>query len=585
MEISHEMEKPMKSPWKRILPILLVIVILCSVAWYLFVYDRDFTRDMLLKGARYAEETGHRNVATWLYTQAYRQSGNDETVAIELANQYLADGNYTKAEYTLSRAISNGGTAQLYIALCKVYIEQDKLLDAVAMLDGVTDAEIKAELDALRPAAPTATPAAGFYSQYITVTLEGEGEIYYTTNSEYPSLEDDGYTEPITMSLGENTIYALAVGDNGLVSPLAIYGYTIGGVIEQITLADEAMDARIREILGYSEEDTLYTSDLWTIESLSMDGDYSDWSVLSHFTGLKSLTITGASAEQLSYLSSLTTLEELSITDSTLDSTVLSAISSFPSLTRLTLSSCALSSLSGLEGATGLVYLDLTSNTVRDITALSGMTELTELYMSSNALTDLSALSSLDKLEILNVSYNSIATLDPLAECESLTYLDASHNAIGVLSGVDSLEALVTLDVSYNSLTDVDAAASIASLERLLFSNNTVLDISSLSALENLHDLDFSYNEIETLPAFAADSGLQWIDGSYNLITDLEPLRGLNELNQVIMNYNEGITSVEALAECHNLILVEINGCPVEDVSMLTEQGIIVHYNPIVDVE
>ncbi len=120
MEISHEMEKPMKSPWKRILPILLVIVILCSVAWYLFVYDRDFTRDMLLKGARYAEETGHRNVATWLYTQAYRQSGNDETVAIELANQYLADGNYTKAEYTLSRAISNGGTAQLYIALCKV---------------------------------------------------------------------------------------------------------------------------------------------------------------------------------------------------------------------------------------------------------------------------------------------------------------------------------------------------------------------------------------------------------------------------------------------------------------------------------
>ena len=37
----------MKSSLKRILPILLAILVLLSAVWYLFVYDRAFTRDLL----------------------------------------------------------------------------------------------------------------------------------------------------------------------------------------------------------------------------------------------------------------------------------------------------------------------------------------------------------------------------------------------------------------------------------------------------------------------------------------------------------------------------------------------------------
>ena len=156
---------------KRLLPILLVIVIILSCVWYLFVYDRAFTRDFLLNQARYFEERGKHNIAAWLYSSAYMQTDENENVAIELADHFKSIGNYTKAEVTLTDAIADGGSAELYIALCKTYVEQNKLLDAVTMLDNISDPAIKAQLDELRPKLPQTSAEPGAYTQYITVTL------------------------------------------------------------------------------------------------------------------------------------------------------------------------------------------------------------------------------------------------------------------------------------------------------------------------------------------------------------------------------------------------------------------------------
>ena len=184
----------MKSPLRKLAPILLSILILASLVWYGFVYDRDFTRDMLLQQARYHSESGNAALSSWFYDVAYEYSGQDESVAIELARQFKEDGNFTKAEYTLTNAISDGGTADLYVALCKTYVEQDKLQDAVNMLDNIADPEIKAQIAAMRPAAPVSEPASGFYSQYIAVNLKGsDGTMYFTTDGEYPSTSNNVY--------------------------------------------------------------------------------------------------------------------------------------------------------------------------------------------------------------------------------------------------------------------------------------------------------------------------------------------------------------------------------------------------------
>lgn len=306
----------MKKAINVIVPILLIIAILCCIGWYLFVFDRDFTRDVLLQQARHSDLNGNAKLAAWFYNLAYEHSGKDQNVAIELAEQHKADGNYTKAESTLSRAIANGGTVELYIALSKTYVEQDKLLDAALLLDKIADASIKAKLEKLRPAAPACDPMPGFFSQYISVDLATDsGTLYYSLDGEYPSVEDAPYAEPIQLPAGETVIRAVCVNDNGLVSPMSILGYTIGGIIEQVTFTDAAMEASIRTLLKVDADKTLYTNDLWEIQEFTVPTEAASLDDLALLPYLKKLSMDGKQLKDLSCLAPLAELEELSMTN------------------------------------------------------------------------------------------------------------------------------------------------------------------------------------------------------------------------------------------------------------------------------
>ena len=87
----------MKKATRLLVSLLLGLLILASIFWYLFIYDRAFTRDTLLSQARFQSLHGNSRLSSWFYDAAYSFSGHDENVAIELANQYKKGGNYTKA--------------------------------------------------------------------------------------------------------------------------------------------------------------------------------------------------------------------------------------------------------------------------------------------------------------------------------------------------------------------------------------------------------------------------------------------------------------------------------------------------------
>lgn len=570
----------MKKALKILVPILLVALIIASIGWYLFVYDRDFTRDMLLQQARKQDDSGNVKLASWFYNMAYAHSGNDEDVAIELANQYKADGNYTKAEQTLSSAIADGGTAELYMALCKTYVEQDKLLDAINMLDTISDPAIKAELERRRPEAPSADPAPGFYSQYISVAFTHDsGTLYYNTRGEYPSLADSVYAEPITLAAGETNIYAVVVSDNGLVSPLTILGYTVGGVIEPVDFTDTAMESEIRSILNTDEDDILYTDDLWTITEFTVPADAENMEDLALLPYLKKLTIAGKKLDSLNALSGMSYLEELSLTDCGFPSDDLSILAQLPALQKLTLSDCGLSTIAGLTSAQHLTYLDLGSNTVRNLEPLASMTGLKELNLQHNAVTGLSDLATLTNLEKLDVSYNSLSSISPVSSLAKLNWLDVSHNSLTGLSGIDAVSGLSHLAADHNQLTDISVLSGCTNLTELSISNNTILDITSLSTLTKLQTFNFAHNEVETLPAWPDGSKLYSIDGSNNLLTSVDSLKNMESLAYVYMDYNQ-LTSVNALANCYKLVMVNVFGNEIEDVSSLTARNIIVNYDP-----
>ena len=570
----------MKKVFTKIIPVLLSLLILASVFWYCFIYDRNFTRDMLLTQARYHSTDGNPKMASWFYDSAYELSGQDDSVAIELANQFKAAGNYTKAEYTLSNAIADKATVQLYMALCKAYVEQDKLLDAVNMLDHIADPAIKAELDAMRPGAPVSDPIPGFYSEYISVNLTSDGgTLYYTTGNEYPSIGDAPFTEPFTLPVGETLIRSVTVAPNGLVSPLTAVTFTVGGVIEEINFTDDVIDNAIRQILGVDEDEILYSNMLWEIHEFVVPEGSMNLHELSNLPYLQKLTIHDQTLDSVSFLAPLSNLKELHLTDCRFPANELGIIAGLPVLERLTLSNCGMSTIAGLENAQRLTDLDLQNNTVRNLEPLSNLINLRNLNLSHNAATSLNALSTLVNLETLDVSYNVLSSISPIATCRNLTTLLANNNKITNLDAIDNLTALTILNVNKNALSDVSVLGNCTGLVELDIGSNGITDISALHTLTEMELFTFSYNQVVSLPDWPSGCKLRSIDGTNNLVESLDSLRNMHQLTHVFMDYNN-LTSISPIAGCYNLVQVNVYGNEIDNVDALKEHEIIVNWDP-----
>ena len=572
----------MKKAIRIIVPVVLALVVIFCAIWYLFAYDREFTRDALVSFARFSESNGNHELATWFYNRAYSHAGNSDAVAIELANQYRSDGNYTKAEYTLRNAIANGGGIDVYIALCNTYVEQDKLMDAVNMLNNVTDPQIKQQLDEMRPQAPTVSPEPAFYSQYISITLEaGNATIYATSNGEYPSVALPPYAESIPLTDGENKVQAIAINDSGLVSPVSVFGYTIGGVVEKLTFTDTVMENAIRTSLSVTQEKELFTNDLWTITDFTVPEGAESYELIKHMIYLERLEIHNGITGQIQYLAGLFTLQELTIDATDVTQEELAVIAALPSLQKLTITNADLAGVAPLGNAPELTHLNVSNNFIRSIDAIGKLAKLQELDLHNNAVENISALSHNTALTKLDLSGNNIDSIAPLASLTSLTWLDADANAITQLGGIGNLTALAYLSLSENKLTDISSLSGCTSLNELYVATNELTSISALGSLDQLTHLDFSHNKVSELPSFSASSNLVIINGSYNNLSSLSRLGGLQQLNEVHMDYNAEISSVKALANCPVLVRVNVYATKVTDVKALTDQSITVNYNPV----
>ena len=569
----------MKKLMRVILTILLIGLIIGSIGWYLFVYDRGFTRDMLLQQARFNDLHGNARISSWFYNMAYSYSGRDENVAIELANQYKQSGNYTKAEATLTNAIRQSGTVELYTALSRTYAEQNKLHDSVALLNAVQDPEIKAQLDALRPKAPEPDQKAGFYSQYIKVGLQSEGTIYYSVNGDFPSTDDAPYSDPISLEAGESRIQAVSVDQTGLVSQLSDLNYTIGGIVEVVELTDPAINAAVREKLGKTETETLYTNDLWSLKEFTVPEGTQSISDLKKIPYLKKLSINKFNLQDLSFLEGFTKLETLDLSGSRLPAESLQILATLPSIENLLIADCGFSTIAPLAEVTSLKRVDLSNNTIRNLEVLAKMPNLQELNLKHNALTDLSALSGLNGLTRLDVSFNSLTSLAPLANCTALTFLDAENNQISDLNGLQNLTGLTYLSLNYNRIENVNLLENLTSMETLKIANNQITNIGALCGMSSLDSFYFAHNEISSLPAWPEGSKLRIIDGANNQLQSIQPLAVMKELAYVYLDYNQ-LTSVDAIANCINLVQVNVYGNEIKNVSALTDQDIIVNYDP-----
>ncbi len=569
----------MKRVLIKIAIFILVVSILAGTAWFFLMYRPDITASLFCKFGSSAFEDGNYDKAVTWYRRANKLMEADQEISVRLAEAYRASGNYTKAEYTLANAIAQGGSLEVYLELCRVYVEQDKLLDAVNMLDQIAVPEIKAQLDARRPSAPTSNLEPGFYNQYMDLEVTADsGNLYVNFQGDFPSTQNL-YGGPVTLPLGESNVLAVAVNEDGLVSPLASFGYTIGGIVENVQLADPALDAYVRDLLSRSEGSDLTTADLWSIEEMNISPEIADLSDLHYFTGLKHLTIQPRESLNLEFLASCTKLESLTLSGSTVNPESLPLIGALSQLTTLNMAGCSLSTLSGLEPLTALTTADLSQNVISDLSPLSGNAGLTELNLRSNALVNTSAFVNFPALTRLVLEDNSLTDVSALSSCVNLQTLDISNNSLETFPGVGKLVALEELDASANKLTNVSGIGSCTALKKLNLSNNKLETMDEMVSLVNVVNLNVSYNDIKTIPDFPDTAALSSFNGCHNFFENVSGLSGLSSLNNVYLDYNN-ITDINVLSSCPNLTQVNVFSTNVTDVSALQEKGVIISYDP-----
>lgn len=563
---------------------LITVLVLILVGALLFgLYYFLWTPENFASLGNRAMQSERYDRAIRCYEKAADMEPENADYVLRLADACIAGGSYTKAERSLVTYIRKAPSTELYCKLSAVYIAQDKLLDAQKMLDSITDTAIRAEIDAIRPAAPAITPGNGEYDSYLELTMSGEGgKIYYSLDEQYPSTSGSAYGEPIALPAGQTHVTAILVSDsNSLVSPLVEADYLIVGVVEPVKFASAELEAYMRDELYVARTEQVMTNQLWTVTELTIPENVTDLSDLRYFTGLTSLTIHGSSAEDYSFLASTTELETLDLSDCLLSSEALDYVGGLTKLTSLNLSGCGLSNIQALGDLEGLTVLDLSENSISDISALSGCKQLKNLNLYSNAVSTLTALGSASELTSLNIAENSVNSIAPLAGCAKLETLIADDNQIGDVSALSAAAKLTTFTASKNAIADVSALAGCTGLTRLELADNQLTSIEVLASLVNLAYLDISRNQIEALPVIAETAHLQQIYAANNAISDISMLKGLPELTYVGVDYNAELEEIEELASCPVLVQVDAFGTKVKQVTALTQLGVIVNYNPV----
>ncbi|MFD2332572.1 stalk domain-containing protein [Cohnella sp. GCM10020058] len=158
------------------------------------------------------------------------------------------------------------------------------------------------------------------------------------------------------------------------------------------------------------------------------------------------------------------------------------------------------------EAVTTTDMASLTTLNLTGVTSIAGLqyaTNLTQLYLSTGEIEDIRLLGALTKLTSLNLSDNQIADLSPLKP----------------------LTKLQSLYLTNNRITDLQALAGLTQLRSLYAGNNQIKDLAPLKKMTQLVDLNFASNLVYDLGPLQSLKNIAYLDLSYNRIWNLEPIR------------------------------------------------------------
>ncbi len=358
---------------------------------------------------------------------------------------------------------------------------------------------------------------------------------------------------------------AYSLAENGTVSGLLLQPVT-SEILYDFPF-QQLTDLRHLYLSRVNLSDWSFLSHLTGLTSLDLSFRISDWSFLSHLTDLTSLDLSFTRISDGSFLGHLTSLTTLDLSANSISDG--SFLSHLTSLTSLDLSHNSISDGSFLSHLTGLTSLDLSHNSISDGSFLSHLTGLTSLCLSANSISDGSFLSHLTGLTSLCLSANSISDGSFLSHLTGLTSLDLSHNSISDGSFLSHLTGLTSLDLSRNRISDGSFLSHLTGLTSLDLSHNSISDGSFLSHLTGLTSLDLSSNSISDGSFLSHLTGLTSLDLSSNSISDGSFLSHLTGLTSLDLSSNR-ISDGSFLSHLTGLTALDLSFNSISDGSFLS---------------
>lgn len=222
-----------------------------------------------------------------------------------------------------------------------------------------------------------------------------------------------------------------------------------------------------------------------------------------------------------------------------------------------------------------LVRVDLSNNSLSDISGLSGCTQVKTLQLKNNPISDISALQDLEQLEMLDVSFTEVSDLSPVVS-----------------------DKIKELYLEFSNLHDFSVLEKCPSIEDIRVSNASKEEIEQLLRIKNLRNFSVYEGEVDSLEMFLSVPELRGLElaGCANL-TSLEGIENLPELTflglagtgiesfpehfyhdklEVLEVTGTGITDFKALLRCPNLRNLYVSEAIESKASMQLENSDIV---------
>lgn len=222
-----------------------------------------------------AYESGDYESAMDFVTQALKLEPDSEDALLLEAEIYIGMGEEDSAIPVLEGIISgNDGNTRAYEELIGIYEKRNDTDSIISLLSGCSNDDVLNEYAGYLVKTPVISPDGGDYEDEfpeVTITTEGTGSIYYTTDGSDPTASSSLYTKPFALGEGSTTVKAVSISDSGVTSDIASADFSVtlktpaapkispaSGRYEHMTGSDEddSSDGETGSVSSSSEDDS-----------------------------------------------------------------------------------------------------------------------------------------------------------------------------------------------------------------------------------------------------------------------------------------------------------------------------------------